>query len=152
MTTGMKIPPCQNVFSMQNLQKLITADLTNRLIDLQDNVLVVALFCLVEGHEMSPGDTRQFGLIAFVIAVVDRYEVFEAFQSGQSHCCRDLIHLTVDSDLAGLILTDKAEILHCARFGCQDIVVRNNRSAFESIEELGGMETKYLKAAEVADH
>src|SRR5712692_11085244 len=97
MTTGIKIPPRQDIFSLKDLQKLISADLSDRLIDLQDDVLIVALLRFVECHEADSRYVCQLGSIALVIAVVGGYELFETFQSGQSHCRRGFAHLPVCS-------------------------------------------------------
>src|SRR5712692_2861810 len=94
----------------------------------------------------------QFSLVALVISVVDRDKFFEAFQAGQSHCRRDFAHLAVGSDRDGFFLTTEAKILHCTNLGGQGVVICNDCSTLEGIEELGGVKTKDLKTAEVADH
>src|SRR5262245_35272478 len=51
VTAREEIATGQNVFSPKNLQQGIAADLSERFVDFQDNVLVVVFFLLVEGQK-----------------------------------------------------------------------------------------------------
>src|SRR5205085_12279229 len=73
-------------------------------------------------------------------------------KTSQSHGGRDLAHFAIRPDVFDVVVPAEPKVFHQADSRCQRVVIRNDRPAFEGIEEFRRMETDYLRGSETADH
>src|SRR5437879_6458811 len=152
MAAGMEIPPCKHILGSENLQQCITAESCLRFIYFKDDVLIVAPFCFIMSKKPDTRNLTQLFPIGVIVAAVDGDEVTDAFKRCQSHCRRDLAHLTVRADVDHVVESRKTEVLHQPDLPRQLVVVGDDGAPFKGVEELRRMEAEYLGISEPSDH
>src|SRR5262245_38204213 len=152
MTAWIEVASRQNVFGPQNVLQLIPADMSELLVELEDQILVVAFLLSVVPNHMNAGDSPELILVALVVVLVHLDKTVEAFQRGQAHRRRALSHLSVGAERYDAVVSGKSKIRHEPDLRRQRIIVRDDRAALGGTEELGGMKAKDLCSAEIPDH
>src|SRR2546423_108570 len=107
MTAGIEIAACDHILSPENFEPLVAANARYTFIDLQNNVLIIALFSLVEAEHLHARYTCHFSLVLLIVAPVNGDKVVQAFEPRQSHHGGKLAHLAVNANVDDVVVTRK---------------------------------------------
>ena len=82
MATRIKVPSRPHSFRSQYIDQVVAADASDFLINLDDNILIIAAFLFVELEQTNSRDIFQLPLILIVILTVLRREPVQVLQRG----------------------------------------------------------------------
>src|SRR2546428_11111679 len=98
MTAGIEIAARKNILGVKDFYKLISRQKCLTLINFQNNILKIVFFLFIVGHYGNSGDPRQFAPVLLIVTAVYLDKFIKAFHIGQSHCRRNLVHLSIYSE------------------------------------------------------
>src|SRR5690606_9218961 len=87
-----------------------------------------------------------------IVTSIGRDHFINEVQVDQTHGGGDLNHLAVGAHVDHIVETGESEVAHQAHLFGERIVVRENGTALETVEELGGMKTQNFACAEISNH
>ena len=99
-----------------------------------------------------PGISRNPALYSTKLHWLTAMNSFSDSQSCQPHGGGNFAHLAIGTEVDNVVIARKPEVFHQADLVRQFVIIGDNGTAFERVEELGGVEAEDLGLAEIADH
>ena len=152
MATWKEVAPGDDVFSVQYRQERVARDACFRFVDVNYDVLEIALLTRVVCNQSEAMDARQLPRIERVVLSVPRNDGVHVIEAGQSHGRANLVHLPVRADMSDIVEAGKTEVPHESNRGSQGVVIGRHRAAFERVQKLRSVKAEHLGVTEATNH